>query len=148
MRVEVVGNELRELRASLARDGVNTVGFEAQPSGLAIKINGGLWEPLGMVTKTDEPSRFPYVGGAKVLAHWFDKTEDRFVILADKGHGQDPFVVAYAKNLSDSEWYEGRRLSDYGDAATLWFNKVNAAVNAGNVAPSVKGDPGKGEKRA
>lgn len=136
MRVEVVDNELRALRASLARDGVHTLGFETNPTGLTIKINQDMWEPIGTVVKADEPQRFPYVGGAKVLAHFYDETGDRFVILADKGHGVEPFVVAYAESLTASEWSNGLYFSAHGNAASRWFDKVNEAVDANDIRPT------------
>jgi len=130
MKIEIVGYDLRALRTFLAKDSVQTVRFETNTTGLAMKINEGIWEPIGKVIKADESPRFPYVGGAKVLASFYDQAADRFVILADRGHGVHPFVVAYARNLTDAEWDSGRYLADYRAALTVWRERINEIVNA------------------
>lgn len=136
MRIEIVGNQLRTLRASLANDDVHTLWFETHANGAAVKVNEGGWEPIGNVVKADEPARFAYISGAKVLAHFYDRVRDRFVFFAEKGHGMDPFVVAYARSLSNSEWESGHCFSDYGDAATAYFRAVNEVVDANDIGPS------------
>jgi hypothetical protein len=78
--------------------------------------------------------RFPRVGGAQVFAHFYDRSNSRFVILAFRDGSADPWVVAHIRNLADSEWETGRYLASYDDAVTVWLEKVMTAT-ARNVRP-------------
>lgn len=77
------------------------------------------------IQESAQSDRFLHIGGAKVHAYFHLRSESRFVILAENAGAVHPWVVAYVRNLSNSEWDSGQHVATYKRAVNLYTMKVN-----------------------